>query len=279
MIVKNEAARLAATLRVARPLVDELVIVDTGSSDDTVAVAESFGAKLSAFEFRRPDFAGARNQSLAQATGDWILVLDADELLTESAPTILDGLVRSGQRVGYVARRRNLRLPRRVEILTDYALRLFPNDPRHRYQGRVHETVDASVLANGGRIETTRLTIDHLLSPDDGHLLDKSRFYLEILDEELALEPDNVDRLTFRRAELHKLGMLDEAARTAERIAGLAPNDPANHRHVGLYRLVHLRDARGAELAFRRALALQPDDPQTREYVRLSSDRSDQHAG
>lgn len=269
MIVKNEGGRLAACLHAASSAVHEIVVVDTGSTDDTLAVAARFGAKISTFDFGEPDFSGARNHSLAQATGDWALVLDADEILTADAPAILHGLVRAGEGVGYVVRRRNLQPPVQAEAMIDYAVRLFPNHPRHRYAGRVHETVDASILANGGRIRTSQLTIDHILLPDDGRRLEKSRFYLSILEQELAVDPDNVDRLNFRRAELHKLGLLDEATRTAERIAALAPNDPESHRQVGLYRLVHGHDATGAERAFRAALALRPDDEQTRSCLRL----------
>jgi Flp pilus assembly protein TadD len=112
------------------------------------------------------------------------------------------------------------------------------------------------------------LTIDHTLPQEDSRTLEKSRFYLGILDQELAVDPDDVDRLNFRRAELHKLGLLDEAARTAERIAALAPNDAVNHRTVGLYRLIQDGDLVGAERAFCRALELKPDDAQTLAYLR-----------
>jgi glycosyltransferase involved in cell wall biosynthesis len=267
MIVKNEAARLGACLGSAGHAVQEIVVVDTGSTDDTLAVAAHLGAKVSTFDFRVPDFSGARNQSIDRASGDWVLVLDADEILTESAPSVLRTLVHPGENVAYVVQRRNLR-PSPAEVVTDYAVRLFPNHPKHRYRGRVHETIDAAILANGGRIRTSHLTIDHILPEETARSLDKSRFYLRILEEELAADPDNVDRLTFRCAELHKLGLLDEATQTAERIAALAPNDATNHFNVGLYRLVHKKDAVGAERSFRKALALRPNDAQTLACLR-----------
>ncbi len=267
MIVKNEGPRLAACLASAREVAGEIVVVDTGSTDDTLAVAASFGAKISSFDFAVPDFSGARNQSLSRATGEWILVLDADELLAANAPPVVRALTGEGGRVGYVLQRRNVR-PGSTEVLVDHAVRLFPNDPRYRYRGRVHETIDAAILANGGRIRTSHLAIDHLLPPDDGRALQKNLFYLSILDEELALDPDDVDRLSFRRAELHKLGRLDEATRMAERIVALAPGEAAHHRHLGLYRLVHQHDAEGAERAFREALALDPGDAAAREGLR-----------
>src|SRR5580692_6446389 len=89
MIVKNEESRLAACVASARAAVHEIIVVDTGSTDHTLAIASELGAKVSTFDFTRPDFSAARNQSLANARGDWILVLDADERLTETAPEII----------------------------------------------------------------------------------------------------------------------------------------------------------------------------------------------
>ena len=74
MIVKNEEAYLADCLASAKPFVDEMVIVDTGSTDRTVEIAERFGAKVFHFPWC-DDFAAARNESLRHASGDWILVL------------------------------------------------------------------------------------------------------------------------------------------------------------------------------------------------------------
>lgn len=80
MIVKNEAGNLSRCLTSVRGVADELIIVDTGSTDDTVAVARSFGAAIVSFPWTG-DFAAARNAGLEQARGTWILVLDADEEL------------------------------------------------------------------------------------------------------------------------------------------------------------------------------------------------------
>ena len=78
MIVKDEAAMLGPCLESVKELMDEIIIVDTGSTDETVALSEKFGAKVIRHQWQN-DFALARNLSLEQATGDWILFLDADE--------------------------------------------------------------------------------------------------------------------------------------------------------------------------------------------------------
>ncbi len=80
MIVKDEAEMLPECLASVQGVVDEIVIVDTGSTDDTVAIAHAAGAKV-VHEPWQNDFARARNAALAHATGDYVLQLDADERL------------------------------------------------------------------------------------------------------------------------------------------------------------------------------------------------------
>ena len=80
MIVRNEEARLAACLASVSALADEMVVVDTGSTDATIAIAEAAGARVKQIDWPG-DFAPARNQALEFLKGDWVLVLDADEQL------------------------------------------------------------------------------------------------------------------------------------------------------------------------------------------------------
>ena len=78
MIARNEARSIALCLQSVRPWVDEMIVLDTGSDDDTVSIAESLGAKVHSFIWCH-DFAAARNAALELSTADWNLVLDADE--------------------------------------------------------------------------------------------------------------------------------------------------------------------------------------------------------
>ena len=84
MIVRNEEARLAACLASVRGFVDEMVVVDTGSDDNTIAIAEASGARVEQIPWPG-DFAPARNTALEMLNGDWVLVLDADEQLRSEA--------------------------------------------------------------------------------------------------------------------------------------------------------------------------------------------------
>ena len=85
MIVKNEERALARCLESVRNWVGEMVVVDTGSTDGTVGIAESLGARVSYFPWC-DDFSAARNAALDQVTSEWVLVLDGDEALTVEKP-------------------------------------------------------------------------------------------------------------------------------------------------------------------------------------------------
>ncbi|WP_420070670.1 glycosyltransferase [Syntrophus gentianae] len=92
MIVKNEEKYLAKCLKSIRDVVDEMIIVDTGSTDKTADIGRVFGAKIFDFPWTG-DFSAARNHSLAQATGDWILILDADEVISSRDFAELEALI------------------------------------------------------------------------------------------------------------------------------------------------------------------------------------------
>lgn len=135
-IVKNEAANLDRCLASVASVVNELVLVDTGSEDDTAKIAESYGAKVSAFEWVN-DFAAARNFSLAQVNSDWILSLDADEELVVEDPEVWKFLATGSPVHAYAIER--VDLFEQGEVLGGSHLRLFRNLPGLRYQGRYHE--------------------------------------------------------------------------------------------------------------------------------------------
>ncbi|MEM9163825.1 MAG: tetratricopeptide repeat protein [Cyanobacteria bacterium P01_F01_bin.4] len=155
MIVKNEAANLPACLNSVRDLANEIWVLDTGSTDDTVSVAESLGAKVETFEWTH-DFAAARNASLAVATGDWILVLDADETLTAAGRDCLQKVL-TGEPVGAAEQP----LPSQDSLLITWlrrevgaqqspytqVARLFRNHPALKFSQPYHETIDDSVEA------------------------------------------------------------------------------------------------------------------------------------
>ena len=136
MIVRDEREDLPRLLASVQGLVDEICIVDTGSTDGTPEIARAAGARVESFAWCA-DFAAARNQSLAMATGDWVLVLDADEAIEDPAARhILERFAaahpeHAGQ-VTIVDRQEQGELRSRVS-------RYFPRRPDLGYVGRFHE--------------------------------------------------------------------------------------------------------------------------------------------
>jgi len=140
MIVRNEERFLGDALTSVQGVVDEICIVDTGSTDGTVAIAESFGAKIGHLAWR-DDFAFARNAALALATGAWIFVLDADERLAAGSRDLLRALrnVRPAGSGRWIRCRNYNDAEREIVASTNAIVRIFPNDPAIRYRGTLHE--------------------------------------------------------------------------------------------------------------------------------------------
>ena len=214
MLVKNAERDLAKCLDSVRDLASELIVVDTGSTDATCRIAAGYGAKVIPFDFGHIDFAAARNWALSQAGGSWILVLDADETLDPAGASQIKALVDGNENAGYFLERHNPGI--------DYVVRLFPNRPGYRYRGRVHETIDASILAGGGRLLKTAIRIEHNFVADPEARRRKNHWYIQILKEEIAAAPLDDARLDFLAAEYHQLEMFEEAAarRRGRRPAG-----------------------------------------------------------
>lgn len=260
MIVKDEATMLPRCLASVSGLADEIVVVDTGSTDGTVAIAHSHGATVHHHDFTDVDFAAARNRALDLARGEFALVLDADEELHPASVATVRRLAEGPTDTGYIVTRRNRHPGRTAPAGTDHAVRLFPLHPRYRYRHRVHETVDDAILQAGGRLCRSDIVLDHFL-PAVPRQREKSRFYLGLLRRDLAHAPDDVDRLTFLAAEYHKLGDFAAATSTAEHIAALCPDDFTAQFTVALYHYAYGDDPARARTPAAAALRLRPADP------------------
>ena len=140
MIVKDEEELLPRSLAAVAPYVDEIVIVDTGSTDGTVEIATSFGAQVIDFPWNG-SFADARNVSLDAATGDWILWLDADEVLDEGSGELLREVATRSWREGFYLRMTSVLGDEDADGagFVHQTMRLFRNRPEYRFVGRIHE--------------------------------------------------------------------------------------------------------------------------------------------
>lgn len=157
MIVRNESQHLPKALSSVTVIASEIVVVDTGSTDDTVAIATAMGAKVLHFEWI-DDFAAARNAAIEVATQPWILSLDADQQLTSDSSKVL---AKALERTDCMAQVVTIDLygpstlnpsqtmgKSEVELAFK-SLRLFRNHSQIRFSGRVHEDVSKSLLSMG----------------------------------------------------------------------------------------------------------------------------------
>ena len=200
MIVKNEEACLPDCLRSVQSLVDEMIVVDTGSSDKTVEIAGSFGAEVVHYPWNN-DFAEARNVSLRHATGDWILVLDADEAVAPEDLARIRQLVQDPDVTGYkLVQRTYSNATTMAEWLavehpcpeargcSGYTpspyVRLFRRDRDIYFEGKVHEIVEYTISKMGGRIVETDIPIHHYgYISDSDSARRKERLYRGIVEE------------------------------------------------------------------------------------------------
>ena len=145
MIAKNESEHIGRCLQSVKDWVDEIIVVDTGSTDDTREIARAWEATVIETEWR-DDFSLARNVSLKKATGDWILFLDCDEELAPGSGSELRALIQDSRYEAYFIQVANL-----TEInskLLAPSVRLFRNRKIFRFEGKIHEQIATSILAN-----------------------------------------------------------------------------------------------------------------------------------
>jgi glycosyltransferase involved in cell wall biosynthesis len=167
MIVKNEEKMLPGCLESVKGLVDEIIIVDTGSNDKTAEIAEKAGAKVHHYEWTK-DFSAARNESIKHATGEWILYLDADERISPmSAGNIRDLLDRAGDDVGgfiCTIESAHIQLDGDSELHRGGYPRIFRNYgyPKIHFKGRVHEQITPCIHAMKKNIIFSDVIIEHL---------------------------------------------------------------------------------------------------------------------
>ncbi len=162
MIVKNEEAYIERCLESVKDIVDEIIIVDTGSTDKTIAIAKKNATLLVQIPWN-DNFAKARNVSLDEASGEWILVLDADETLHQEDLQKLKALIQREKTIdGFF-----LNMLNRKKNFTSYheenflSLRLFRNLPSYRFEGEIHEQITG--------IPHEKLTISNIRIIHHGH--------------------------------------------------------------------------------------------------------------
>ncbi len=152
LIVRDEEQNLALCLTALAPFVDQLCVLDTGSQDRTLEVAREHGAVVGEFTWC-DDFAAARNASLALATSEWVLVVDADELLDPESAACLPDLLADEEAQAYLVWVDNLTEAARAgekPAMNSVAIpRLFRRRPELYYSRPIHESIMESLIELG----------------------------------------------------------------------------------------------------------------------------------
>lgn len=200
MIVRDNSRTLSACLESIRPWVDEIVVVDTGSHDETPQIASSFGARLFYFPWC-DDFSAARNESLIHATGQWLFWMDSDDTISQENGAKLRALADRSTNESPLAYIMQVYCPgpqgvQGEDVTVVDHVKMFRNHPEIRFEGRIHEQVLPAIRRLGGRIEWTDI---HVVHSGVEHTLEARRRKqdrdLRILGLELADHPEHTFHL------------------------------------------------------------------------------------
>lgn len=163
-IAKNEAHNIARSLESIKDTVDELILVDTGSTDDTVNIFRSYGGQVF-YQQWEDDFSAPRNLALSKATGDWIIILDADESFSENTRKNIKAVLAScsPEANGLLINMVNYDQDSGEALDEFYTLRIVRNVKGLNYKGIVHEQlyIGEDSLYDSQRVSKELLSIDH----------------------------------------------------------------------------------------------------------------------
>ena len=205
MITKNEEKYLEQCLNSVKEIVDEIIIVDTGSSDKTKEIAKKFKAKI--FDFKwGDDFSEARNESLKHATKDWILVLDADEIIDKDDLNKIKEIVQDKENDAFQFLQKNYTNDTSVAGFVNeshkkdnkayagwygsFIVRLFKNNKNYKFEGTVHELTEHSVESKNGKIALANVSLHHYGNSNPEVVKKKRQFYLELCKRKVQKNKD-----------------------------------------------------------------------------------------
>jgi GT2 family glycosyltransferase/Tfp pilus assembly protein PilF len=274
MIVKDEEKNLPRCLRSLLPIVDEVIIADTGSTDRTREISAVFGARVISIPWSG-DYAAARNASLSEAVGDWILVMDADEVISQQDYATVRSLVNSSpeQTVAYTVTTRNY--TNRVDLekwqanrgeypqeevgrgwMPSDKTRLFPNRADIRFENPIHEMVEPALNRLGVSSLPAPIIVHHYGYMDDERQQRKLQQYYELGKRKLAETggaPNAIVELAIQAAAVKKY---DEAASLWQRALAIDPSSPLAYFNLG-HVYLHMGMFREGKDAANRAMELQ----------------------
>jgi tetratricopeptide (TPR) repeat protein len=189
MIVRDEQEMLPRCLAAVAGAVEEIVVVDTGSADATIEIARSFGARVIEREWTG-SFAQARNVSFDAASGDWLMYLDADEVLVREDAELLRSLTgRTWREAFYLSETNYTGDLEAGGAVAHNALRVFRNRPEYRFEGRLHEQIAHRLPGYlPERVEASGVRVEHY-------------GYLGVVREDRRKARRNIELLRLQQAE------------------------------------------------------------------------------
>jgi len=270
MIVKNEAENLPQCLEPIKDVFDQIVIVDTGSCDNTVEIAKSYGAEVHYFEWR-DDFSAARNESLKYATGDYIFFLDGDDRIEHVEALKLKKLI-TPENACLRAKRKDVAFycllfcyEANGQDTETFQLRLFPNLPGVEFEGLVHEQVAYSLQRLRIRSQVCDVKITHIGYRDTDALMQKIHRNIPLLEQQIKKTPERVNVRLHLVTHYNALGEIDKSIAELEHLIKQTEEEDG-YREAFLvccvmlgnnYRKINKPDA--AIEMYRRALEVEPD--------------------
>lgn len=278
MIVKNEEENIERALLSVRPVVHEMIVVDTGSTDRTKDIAAALGAKVYDFPWT-DDFSAARNFSLSKASCSWILILDADEVISPPDHGALRKSVMDPKASAYRMMTRNYANDVYLEWnandgsypaeekgigwIPSSKIRLFVNDGRIRFEGPVHELVEPSAVRFGIEVLESPVPVHHygLLNPERKEF--KTGYYDLLVQKRFAGRNNDLMSLYHIAVSARALGRYREALGYWKKFIEIKPDSPAAFSEIAVvYALIGKYE--DALQALKTALRL---DPGSRDIV------------
>ncbi len=276
MIVKNEERHIAKCLMSLKPIVDEIVIVDTGSSDRTKGITTAFGAKVFDFPWTG-NFSDARNFSLSKASGKWIFVMDADEVISPLDHAAFIDLAKKAKpgktAYKFVTRNYITRVnidrwkPNDGRYITEEAgagwspsnkVRLFPNNGHIRFENPVHELVEPSLIREKIAVLDSKIPVHHYGKLDKEKERSKGEQYFQLGKRKLNESDNNLDAICELAIQAGELEKYDEALELWQKAISINPDLPVAFMNIGY---IYLQQWMYAEslAASKRAMELKPD--------------------
>lgn len=271
MIVRDNETIIHDALSSIQPWVDEMIVVDTGSQDRTVELAEALGAQVYHFPWC-DDFSAARNESLKYASGDWIFWMDSDDIINEEQGRNLRELVNSTHQdniLGYVMQvhcpSKSLNGGHQDITVVDH-IKLFRNRPNLQFEHRIHEQIIPAIRRANGEVAWTDIFVVHAGS--DQSELGKERklerdFHLLSLD--LKERPDHPFVLFNLGMTLADSGQYEDAVAHLTRCLKVsAPQESHVRKAYALLvsSLQKMEQHTAAAKSCRQGLQVYPDDPE-----------------